>query len=804
MPKIPIFNQNESILPDAPPGTDIVAATGAYRGLSELGSVVNEIGLRRKEAEDQDYAFQTGLNSKRIVEERALRDQLDNPNLGHTDRVNEIVKEQVELGEQNAPSETARRMYLRSVGQDFEREVLRANAHEKLTASQLRVASFKDHYQEEAKKQLERPDDIGALKKISEIKQGYEQSLDMFPEQKKEGALAADRTIGIGVLEGYLNTGEKREAWLVWSLLNGKNTPIAARNVSPDYALSQGMIDQQERDRLVKSGKDYSIDISWGPDFPNIPQRSKIIDGLTPEDKDNFMDRVKQILKKKAESTLSTYKARKDDFVSAIKLGKESNQELRNSLIVQAKQNFSKKPDQYARELVSIIATDIVGKSATSIRDLPNKDIENADKLKIDDVLGRVRNEVLKLEPGLKNIIDQPEFGVGTADAISKMIKQVKDETKNERLKDPVAQIVDSYVNPDLVQLQTQATTKTKSTTQEYSRRLVLEQKRIGIDPPRVLQNAEAENLGNELNQIGNYKEKVVRLNELQDRYGEYFQYLVGDLVRAKKIDQSMIVASYLDNKEAQRLILKSGLNVEVGKDKGLEEDYKVKFTDSSETFAKLQESTNSSLEPFTEAMKAQAPQNSPSGPTVSYFQKATARVAAQLRMDENLGFSDSVKKAVELVTADFDVIDHKNSSLPFVSQPPPSKILIRKEINGVKIDRRRVDNYMTTARYKENLSKLDLLVPSPRQEEMGMFPDAERKKRYVEHISKNGFWRVNQAQDGLVLWVKDDNGVETKVYKMTKQQGPGVNQEREEVGDSLINITNNPDKAKNPTGVPF
>ena len=791
MPRIPIFEQSNQILPDAPPGADIAGGSPIAEAASQFGNQMNQIGfqvaMKRKQAEDEDYAFNEGLKAKSRVEIQSLQLKLETPGgEGYTEKVSKLLKDEMEQGQKNAQNETQRRLFERAVGQDFEQIMLRSNSYEKKLASESRVLSLSDRIDEVSKIQVELPDDIIAIKRISEIDQAIDQNLDMFPEQKAELKLRNKNKIGYSTIDGYLMSKDPSKVKLAWDLLNGKNTPIANRNVDPDYALRQGLIDEGERDLLKKEGKDYQIDVSWGPDYPGVPQRSIVLDGLSPEEKSTLLKRARNLLERKSESTIADYKIRKDNFnTGAIKNGPPNKDEL-NAMVKNAASVYAGKTLRRDTEIFNLTAHYVVGSVLSSMKGKTNEEINNADLINFDDISKQVKD----LLPNYVNA-SGPNFGIGQVDVIVNAIRNGKEDLINAREKDAVASIADDRTtNPTLFQKKISANTGLITAVQDFDRSIVLEQQRLGVQNIRVIDDKKLKEYSDRLEGMNNYWDKTAYLQELQKQHGNYFSYVLKDLARKKTLPQDVEVAAWMDNPDTQIAILKSGLNKGLDSQENLKAN-KIKPDDIS---ALVREG----LSDLTGAIKASSRDGVSGGAEILKLEGAAKRTAMDLMESGKYSESEAVERAVSLINSEFEVVG-SSDSFSFSGQSN-GIVFYKKEIDGVKIDKNRVSHYMWFGKLKQELSSLDLLVPPPDKGQEGLFTDTQRKDRLIEKIRKDGFWKTNADQSGLNLWYYGDNGVPVQVLQLAPQPAGVQNgtqaprpSKKIPVGETFINITRNP-----------
>lgn len=145
MPKIPVYQQDNRILPDAPPGAEIASGGYTAQALNSVGRDLEKLGtqvaLREKEATDKAYASTTALQNSVRMYEYGEELKLKTPpgGDGYTKEMQRFSKDLYDESGKNAPSETARQMFNQKAEADLERTFLKSVQYEREARSVFRA-----------------------------------------------------------------------------------------------------------------------------------------------------------------------------------------------------------------------------------------------------------------------------------------------------------------------------------------------------------------------------------------------------------------------------------------------------------------------------------------------------------------------------------------------------------------------------------------------------------------------------------------------------------------------------------------
>jgi hypothetical protein len=446
MPQIPEFTQRANVISANPIGADI--SPSAYGSVGESIAQVGkefsqfgyELAVKRKEAQDQDYAH-TKANQLIIdLEDQKIKAQAESgPDAsGYSDRIRQFLQDRYQQDQQNAPSETARQIYARAAGSDVAHAVAQAGVFENTKRAQYYTDNVKDQLDARASTLLTNPTATNALNARAF---SYDYIEGMRGTIGDTGATAsrnyADKIIGDSYLAGLLNT-KQYEAGLAAIAYRSKNA------VNPEKA---------------------SLDPLHGMTAERLA-----------EEQGKFLSRREADLK----SNYSEFRALSEDQKAfSLATGRPVDPGLYQQIHAYQKAGVLT-ANEAASQTYDLKISEAAGQALQQARVTPNASLQGV-SAQVPAMAARIKADLLRSMPNA-SYLKTDEFGAKVQILLADKVQRAIDDISKQRSDDPAQAALEAFPN-DLSTLQTLTLDGNPAATAQYTKKVLAKQDAMGIPP---------------------------------------------------------------------------------------------------------------------------------------------------------------------------------------------------------------------------------------------------------------------------------------------------------------------------------
>lgn len=755
MPTIPEFKRNTPSIPDAPivanvPSgldSDAIAGTRLAVGVSqELFSIANDY----KESSDKDFASKQSLNDfdEFNREKLAIENQTDfsNPNESYSEKIKKLINDKLKRGQQNAPNENARRLYVQRASNIFDNELVGAFSKE----TQKRVSAIEGNilldYNRRASSLVEIPN-YGSLEThVTEFEKTVDdQNKLLSVEARKELKLKGSEQIVSGFLDGLLvrDDGAQIEAFFLGQASSQKRSQIQKTESvkkTLEQALTDGNITQEIYEKEIKKGnRTITVEqpVEVGFSGMDVEPGSGLDKYISPEKRRDYLIKAQSAkLRVKSHESARLRRQVEDNiqFISTNGL-KGSDADVlipRINLAVQSKIIDSEVGDEYKIAIASSAARyDIVKSlSGTPTVNINQQSIQRA----IDQTLGASIDTVVR-SGSETDLASRKTFQFRVKTELQKDVVKIADDIKKQRSSDGLAYVIGSNAKLREVSKQSGSGPVKNSSFLKEALRL---QKQLGI-PQRVLTNQQRDQYINLFNSLKNNPEKgVAAFNQMRNHYGDYFDEALGEIVKKEKDLSHLWLAAKVGSDASREKILgniynkdlsESSRNKNESLDKNLPNAVKTAVSAYSSPLTRQ----------MTNSIQIKELQESMIEPVLNEAKRIHA-------LDQNnRNANDIAKEAVKNILGEtFEPVTSGRSSL-----------LVPKSQNGKQIDPRVVGSFVGYYSKEENIKKLNIGWVNnfnEKQEDKGK-SDQEKDRLAIAAITSGApRWEVDRSVGKITL----------------------------------------------------
>ena len=680
MPRIPIGQEQQRINPGSP------VSIGNTSDARLLGSAVAGVGAGLQDFATQanrvrEAQIQVDLDTKKIqldqaaqiASEEAIRsnepDKVAHYNKVFQDRVQKIVGDDTSDPVYSRANIYAQRV--QTLGETHTQVMVdKENEKKLLDSTQQLLNSHIDQIRND-------PTNAAAYMQAG---QGTIEKLGASGVVKGDSIVAAGKAFrqdaALALIEGYKNKKQYNAAYrlLTATAQDPNQPPDLSVSLKPSEALAAGFIDQNKFNELVKTGKDYSYQLTDSKGGKLSSEETQLMLSLNPKAKSALIAQVQAHALNDQMMRVGELNARISGMEQSAMNGQPlSTKDINETLGVI---NAMPGPETH-RELLrnKVLLMNETAQAANLMKTM--------DSSKMQAFLDEKAKAINSTGTGDKFITyGQRQNAIGLMESTAATILK-------QRMEDGAGAAISSF--PDMQASYFASKDGNPQATQSYAAKVLATQSNLGIpqEMQRILPKADALELGKRFKATNDPDMLVALLNDTKGRYGEYSSRVLGEAVKTDRALEPLQLMLLSENPAWQRKISENYLN-----GKNIREAFKKSQPEGA--LQNLEVQVGASLGQFNRIMSQAYPDGSASGfydALVDHGVLETIKTA-----NTGGGSSRTVRNSMEELLSNFQVASGGRST---VIAPATS--------NGLAVDRNVVEGFLEHYSSPEGIKQLGL-----------------------------------------------------------------------------------------------
>lgn len=694
MPKIPIYQPDQRVLPDAPPSAELAPQNQGFAGLQQFGSGLGQIGYAVaksvKDSEDRNYAENRAVrDSLAILEfQEKLKNTIPAGAPGYTEEVSRFTKTLFEDGQAEAPSEQARNLYMPKALRNTESFVMSAKKYEvEKNLENQRVESLKS-------------DDL--INKSVAAGAGKKFALD----NQVLRLAAIDKEVQDGLFSAQEGEERKRKFLKGWS------------DSYYDYLLSRNT---------------NAARISARTEL-ELGNKSRINDGFSGHELGVWLNKFSLQADYARRTNLSLLGITKDVNKQSSTVGAMTEAQLREQLNL-ARSVHGNNPGALLAESMDAylkyeVSNAIAGLNASNAP-------EDYDKV-MDGLGARVKDSLIReflTNPKIVEMIQSKSFEDFLQKSAGDRIKSQVDSRKTAIKEDP-AQSVQGNANVKESKARIQA--GEPGATQKYYFHLKQAMDAEKIDPSEqlILRRGEASALAQEFNRAKTGKDKADLIARIEAEAGVYSPEVFKALEKFEPSVSNIALVSYIGDPVVREKVLELFSRETENAIKGAQDN--IALPDKMA----IRDTVNSLFRgPINQAFKDARGSAFTSLKDDVGIKKLISDYATVLLPEKRSGGAAAMEAFQIIVNKQFVPLKSNGN---FFSNG--HYVLFRKYSGGQEINQSAVEEFIAQSLKPEKLSTLGIIVPVNTS-----------KDEYYKMIGDKGYWKTSSDLLRIELWYDDE-----------------------------------------------
>lgn len=550
---------------------------------------------------------------------------------------------------------------------------------------------------------------------------------------------------------------EKQQYGKALSLLQAnQEDPNLVTKLDPQAAQKLGFIDSREAAQLTAAGKPFELPVlTKGDKVKLTPQEAAVMNGMSPQDKAVWVDRMKAKIRENTEMRLGDLNANINGFEKVALSGMAVNDAQVAQLKSQINSNPNMTPQARVRAMDAVNSAYAVNKQLQLVSNTPrgewDKIIEGADAK-----INLANQEASKFDPKMASA--NQDFAVQANRMQHKEVLQRALVGMQKAQDNDAATFV--LQNDEKLQTLYRGTKDgDPDGTRNFVQATLNKQAYLGIptDKQRILMKPEAQAMAQTVKAIPDAANTNEYLKNLQIQYGEHFPRIMNELASADKSMAEYKAVAYAAPEARQALIdgIKNAPQIKaaISKDEGLK--VKAKQIDAAAVGV---------MGNFRTSILGSANDSGRLEVVNSLQKMVVTQAQAELVRNPDEDPKTLTEKAYD------DVI----GSTYDISTGGKSSALVPRAVGGRQMDTRIVGTYMDVYSKADNFSELNIAIPKAqtgRQEkrvgESGLLEtvDVQPKDIFYRELAENHRWVTNDTQTGIKLMQVQRDGNLQPVY---------------------------------------
>lgn len=599
---------------------------------------------------------------------------------------------------------------------------------------------------EEANRVRENPNEEMVVAGLRKMNADLDELVSVNPGFKanagKIGKAHAER-LALHYIKGLENKGEHGK---VLSQLSAHQTDSEMfTDVDPEQAQALGLIDSSQAQELKSKGLHHKMPTLTKRDKKVLPPgMAAVLSNMSPEKKDEFMDRARAKVQQQTELRMADLNAELSGFIGLAQRGVpiEDAQVAKLKGLVNSNNNMTLSAK--ARVMDKIDTEQALSSVLSLAAGLPPEQRVGLEE-KLAHKIGLTSAAATKVDPRMGNA--HMDFAVReNREAAKQRLRQGLEEMDTRLQKDaPTFKLQTDTEFETMYRGTLDNTPEGVEATRTYTEKLIAEQTRLGVSPQniRALTKGDSQAIAQRFKAAPSSTEANMEMMQLQAKYGpKHFPQVMADLVKDNKDMADYQIAVYADPQTRGKL-LDAVKNADA-----IETSFKNR-DDASSQATNIKSVIKERMGPFSRAVMASAPDSGSLG-FLNSFEKA---MELQIKQGMEKGSTNPDKLAKEAYE---DII---GSQYQVLSGPTGSVIAPKQlEFNGANgqviarpLPEKRITGFLSA--YSEPGSFSELGVAPPKSW------SGDPLKFKNELLPRNHRWITNTSQSGLQLMYVTNQG---------------------------------------------
>lgn len=750
MPKIPTFERTGPIqaTPVVADRRNLGIRAGQIAGIAGVAAdFFQELAIKRKRAEDNDYAFQRKMEDSRDLaafEEQAKKTV---PPEKYAEEIQGFVRKRFEQNQKNAPSETAKRIYQQESGGFFTRSVLEAQSFANVALREKEEKNISFQGEQSRIAQLSRPNIVRAKEDWQTQARMIKGSIGIhWSEQEADEMIRREaNSYTRSLVNGFINLGRPEDAIKILTVEPIKFDPSNRSemvSLPAEEAHKAGFISDEEFQKL-RDSDDPFFRIAPAAPTPGIEEQAEISQFLSGDERARLLQQLKNAAARNQGSNITDLNAQVRDFeVRSLTSG--SSIDSAETLISKIKANQSLTDQAKFRLVDQVYSSHIAGRASSALLTSPRSDWAGIIEQNANDLDSLVK-ETIALDPVLSKF--EGEQNLSKREEHKRFLERVRQNALVTQNKDPQQYIVDNF--PDVARLAETAQSGGPQAIQDYVNKTLSLQETLQIPKQfrRVSSKAQASAFASQIMNTPTAREAASAMSGFQAAYGDRFGDFMDEMIKDKVLPEGMRAAGWADSVTAKENIISNVKNRDA-----INENFKKSREnfDNNELIRTIESELADEKMAIVEAGRG--------ADNLRQWNAIRDQVALQFRKananNNELPSAETIRLAWE---------DTVGSSFHGVVQTGNSTVLVPRVVGGQPTSPKLVEAFIDAHSKAFDLRRLNIATPSNSEFSELKDPDL----RFLEMLESRGRWVTNPRQDGLLLVFSDDSGSQQPV--MTK-----------------------------------